>query len=433
MAFDERTILHCDMNNFYASVELLARPDLAGRPVAVCGDPDSRHGIILAKNELAKAAGVVTAETVWQARKKCPGLVFVPPHREKYKEYSVRINEIYLRYTDLVEPFSIDESWLDVTGSLKLFGSGRQIADEIRATVRRELSLTLSAGVSFNKIFAKMGSEYKKPDATTVISRENYRQILWPMDVGNMFFVGRVTAEKLRSMGIRTIGDLAAADRRMLTEAMGKQGGQLRDYAAGEDREPVAAYSEQREAKSVGNGMTFSRNLTSVSDYRTAVGALADKVGSRLRSQKLKCRGVKVDIKDPQFKTISRQKQLDAPTNLSEEIAAAAMELITLCWKKNAPIRLITVTAIALCPEGEAEQLSFFADQAKNREKQEKVERTMDAIRARFGGGSITFGGIVGNDLGIEPDGEVFGGDEPVDGSEKGRYNKGQGIGNGGG
>lgn len=398
----DRTILHCDMNGFYASVELLSRPDLAGKPVAVCGNPENRHGIILAKNELAKKFGIVTAETVWQAKKKCPELVLVSPHRDRYSEYSGRINEIYLRFTDMVEPFSIDESWLDVSASLNLFGTGKQIADRIRATVKEELGLTLSVGVSFNKIFAKMGSEYKKPDATTIISRENYRDILWPMKVGEMFFVGRVTAEKLNRMGIKTIGDLAASDRKLLVTVLGKLGGQLHDYANGEDTSPVARYSERQEVKSVGNGMTFRRNLVGIADCRTAVTALSDNVASRLRSHCLKCSGVKVDIKDPYFKTISRQKQLALPTNLSEEISQAAMELISACWRLDQPIRLITVTAIGLSSEDCAEQLSLFAEENVNREKQEKVERTLDSIRAKYGGNAITFGGIVKNDIGID-------------------------------
>ena len=195
----DRVILHCDMNGFFASVELLDYPHLKDKPMAVCGNPENRHGIILAKNEIAKKYGVITAETLWQAKKKCPDLHVVPPHHSKYRYYSHLINDIYLRYTDMVEPFSVDESWLDVTGSTKLFGSGKEIADTIRKTVRDEIGLTLSAGVSYNKIFAKMGSDYKKPDATTVITRENFRILLWPMDISSIFFVGKINAENLRS------------------------------------------------------------------------------------------------------------------------------------------------------------------------------------------------------------------------------------------
>lgn len=318
----DRVILHCDMNNFYASVELLERPDLAGMPVAVCGDPEGRHGIILAKNQLAKAAGVVTAETVWQAKKKCPGLQFVRPHHDKYKDFSQQINQIYQQYTDMVEPFSIDESWLDVTASQRLFGSGRQIADTIRQRIKGELGLTLSVGVSYNKIFAKMGSEYKKPDATTEITRENYRALLWDKPVGEMFFVGWATAEKLAGLGISTIGDLARANPASLKALLGKQGPLLHQYANGLDDSPVALYNQREKIKSVGNGITFRRNLTGLDDILTAVTSLSDTVASRLRKYQMKAWGVKVDIKDPGFKTISRQKQLPNATHLASEIRA---------------------------------------------------------------------------------------------------------------
>ncbi len=209
---DDRVILHCDCNGFYASVECALNPAYRSVPMAVCGDPESRHGVILAKNELAKAFGVQTAETIWQARRKCPELVLAPAHHKEYREFSEAVNAIYCQYTDLVEPFSIDESWLDVTGSRTLFGSGVQIANELRRRVKKETDLTISVGVSFNKIFAKLGSDYKKPDATTLITRENYRQILWPLPVGSMIYVGKVAAEKLSRAGIDTIGQLAQAD-----------------------------------------------------------------------------------------------------------------------------------------------------------------------------------------------------------------------------
>ena len=206
----ERIILHCDLNSFYASVELLDKPALWEVPVAVCGDPRTRHGIILAKNEPAKKYGIQTAETVWQAKKKCPGLVLLPPHHDLYKMWSVRVNDIYERFTDLIEPFGIDESWLDVTGSLHLFGGdARQLADDIRARLRQELRLTISVGVSFNKVFAKLGSDYKKPDATTVISRENWRDMVWPLPVGDLLFVGRAARRTLSQFGVEDVVSLA--------------------------------------------------------------------------------------------------------------------------------------------------------------------------------------------------------------------------------
>ncbi len=402
MNTEDRVILHCDMNSFYASVELLDRPDLADKPVAVCGDPDGRHGIILAKNEPAKKLGIVTAETVWQAKKKCPDLQFVRPHHDKYKEYSRKINKIYLQYTDMVEPFSIDESWLDVTASRKLFGSGREIADTIRKRIKSELGLTLSVGVSYNKIFAKMGSDYKKPDATTEITRNNFTELLWNKPVGELFFVGFATAQKLQSLHIQTIGDLARANPKALGALLGKQGPVLHRYANGLDDSPVALYNQREKIKSVGNGITFRRNLSGTDDIITALTGLSDTVASRLRKYQMKCFGVKVDIKDPSFKTISRQKQLQVPTNLASELRKAALEIIAASWRPQDPIRLLTLTAINLTDETADEQLSLFNEPAENREKAESIERTMDDIRKKFGDSSITFGQILDNDLGID-------------------------------
>ena len=403
----DRVILHCDMNGFYAAVELLQRPDLKDRPMAVSGDPDSRHGIILAKNQLAKEYGVVTAETIWQAKKKCPQLVLVRPHMEKYRHYCGLINEIYQRFTDMVEPFSIDESWLDVTASQKLFGSGRQIADTIRRTVREELGMTLSAGVSFNKTFAKMGSEYKKPDATTEITRENFRELLWPLPAGELFGVGKATSEKLRQAGIFTIGDIAASKKPLLVSLFGKQGAVMWEHANGIDDDPVALYDQKEPIKSVGNGVTFRRNLISESDIATAVKALSDKVAGRLRQHGLKAGGVKVDIKDPYFKVISRQKQLDTTTWLAEEIAQAAAELIRASWRAGAPIRMLTITAINLTDQLFQEQLSLFGSDSSKREKAEKMELAMDEVRKKYGNSTIGFASVMSNDLGIgekEPD-----------------------------
>jgi DNA polymerase-4 len=406
----DRIILHCDMNSFFASVELIEHPELKEKPVAVCGDPDSRHGIILAKNEPAKAFGIVTAETVSQARRKCPGLILLPPHHDKYRHYSRLINAVYYQYTDMVEPFSIDESWLDVTASVKLFGSGRDIADRIRERVRSELGLTLSAGVSYNKIFAKMGSEYKKPDATTEITRENYKKLLWPQPVENMFFVGFATAQKLRSAGISTIGDLASAADIRLESLLGKQGPLLIKYASGRDDSPVSLSGERDRIKSVGNGITFSRDLKSAEDALTAVTSLSDTVAGRLRKYGFKAKGVKVDIKDASFKSISRQKQLVKPTHLSSDIKQAAMELISSSWRFPDPIRLITVTAINLTDGEEGEQLSFFGNgyssdsesAAAAEEKSDSIEKAMDDIRRKFGDSSITFGQLLNNDIGID-------------------------------
>ena len=385
----DRIILHCDMNSFYASVELLEHPELKDAPVAVAGDPEGRHGIILAKNEAAKKYGVKTAETIWQAKKKCPDLITLPPHHEKYGEMSKMINEIYLDYTDLVEPFSIDESWLDVTGSVNLFGSGREIADSIRMRVREELGITLSAGVSFNKIFAKMGSDYKKPDATTVIDRSNFKELLWPMPVNEMFFCGAKTARKLNDSGIMTIGDLARADKDYLEAILGKHGSQLYIYANGLDDTPVSPYTEKRDIKSVGHGNTFRYDISTDDEIRKELIALSDRVATRLRGYSMKAGGVKVDIKDVELKSISRQEQLTSPTDSAGVIADLAFRIIKRSWDSGKPIRMLTVTAISLVSKDEGIQMSMF-DMPK--ETNENLEKAMDDIRSKFGKDAITFG-----------------------------------------
>lgn len=389
------------MNSFYAGVELLSHPELSDKPAAVCGDPESRHGIILAKNQPAKKYGIVTAETVWQAKRKCPGLVLLPAHHEKYNRFYKIINSIYGRYTNMVEPFSIDESWLDVTASKALFGDGKTIADEIRHTVKKETGLTLSAGVSFNKFFAKMGSDYRKPDATTVITRENYRNILWPLDISAMFMVGKATERKLKKSGIMTIGDLAVSDRDFLISALGSFGGALHDYANGKDDRPVAFEGEKKKIKSVGNGMTFPKDLTSSEELRTAALALSDKACARLRKHRLKAGGVKVDIKDPAFHVISRQMKLPFQTDTREDIFRGAMKLINSSVKEGSPVRLLTVTCIYLSDKDADEQLSFFHDSSESpsHEKESHINDAIDDIRKRFGSSSITYGRVMGSSL----------------------------------
>lgn len=436
------------MNGYYASVELLDRPDLVGKPMAVCGNPENRHGIILAKSEEAKKYGIQTAMTVWQAKKLCPELVLVSPHHHKYRYYSGVINEIYQRYTDMVEPFSVDESWLDVTHSQLLFGDGKTIADEIRHTVKEELGLTLSVGVSYNKVFAKMGSDYKKPDATTVITRQNYQKLLWPLPVGKMFFVGRATREKLALYGITTIGELAATDRDFLIRLMGKQGAMLSDYTNGRDDSPVTKSYEREKIKSVGNGVTFKRDLLGEDDVKTALLALSDQVTSRLRSYQMKAGGIKVDIKRPDLSVIFKQHKLTTPIQTQEEIFAMALFIVKETGFIAKPIRMLTLTGIDLLDEGDVEiQLNMFGlgepyslstaggprgpvdkdegasgsaisqrretftptassaeDSLAKQDKLEELAKTMDAIRGKYGAGSLNYARTMDNDIGIDLD-----------------------------
>ena len=395
MERQDRIILHCDLHCFFASVELLSRPELRDVPTAVCGDPASRHGIILAKNEPAKRFGVQTAETIGQARRKCPELVLLPPHHDLYRQYSRRVNAIYDEYTDLVEPFGIDESWLDVTGSLHLFGGdAAALADTLRHRVREELGLTLSVGVSFNKVFAKLGSDYKKPDATTVISRENWKEIVWPLPVGDLLFVGGAARKLLAQYGVKTIGDLAACPTDMLESLMGKLGTQLHEYACGLDASPVRSRYDREPVKSVGNGTTFPQNLTTWEQVRGGIAVLADSVATRLRRYGLYAGGVQVTVRDPAFRDRSRQTQLSTPTHLIRDITAAAMELTGQLWKPPSPIRALTVTAIHLATPSDAyEQVDLFtAAEAPKRKKQEQLEAAMDHIRSKYGTDAISYG-----------------------------------------
>ena len=389
----DRIILHCDCNGFFASVEMLSRPDLKNVPMAVAGDPESRHGIILAKNELAKAYGVKTAETIWQAKKKCPDLVLVPPHHEKYHEISRRVNAIYLDYTDLVDPFGIDESFLDVTASIHLFPfTPGELADVIRARVKSEIGITISVGVSFCRVFAKLGSDYKKPDATTVIDRAHFKEIVYPLPVSEMLYVGHRTTEQLRSLGILTIGDLAAADPVRLVRLLGEAGTTLWRYATGNDHEPVGSYFERKRPKSIGNGMTFRRNIVGEAEIRAGAAALCDEVVARLREEDQKCTVVQVQVKTPDLHTVGRQKTLKRATWLRRDILDTAMDLIKQASGYGNMIRALTVTVSGLVGSAEAEeQIDLFCAPAAE-DKRESVEDALHAIRQRFGSSSIKLG-----------------------------------------
>ncbi len=398
-----RWVIHCDCNSFFASVELLEHPELKDVPVAVCGDPDGRHGIVLAKNEAAKKYHIQTAETIWQARAKCPALTLLPPHREKYRHYYTIINDIYQEYTNRVEPFSIDESWLDVTQGWHLFAeSPKALGDTLRRRVREETGLTISAGVSFNKVFAKMGSDYKKPDATTYIGPENYRDILWPLPVGDMLFVGKSAAARLALMGIYTVGELAAADPKRLTEAFGKLGAELSRYARGEDAAEVRRWGESEPIKSVGNQTTFRRDLHGAADIRAGLAALSDEVAGRLRRHGLWAGAVQITIKDPQLKSIQRQKQLPLATHLAREIEDAAWQLVRGNWDMTRPIRLLGVTALALSDEPFAVQQSLFDDAPKADPKREALEKSLDAIRGKYGKNAIAGAYVLKNEIGLD-------------------------------
>lgn len=397
----DRVILHSDLNAFYASVETVLNPSLAGVPMAVCGDPDKRHGIILAKNERAKRFGVVTAETIWSARQKCPTLVLVRPHRDLYMRYSREINAIYAEYTDLVEPFGIDESWLDVTGSGRLFGSGETIAECLRQRIRRETGLTVSIGVSFNKTIAKLGSDLKKPDAVSVIDRAHFEEMVWSLPVEALLYVGRSARQALFDMRIRTIGDLARTSPDFLSYKLGRPGLLLWERANGRDDEPVRSYYEKRAVKSVGNGITFSRDLYGMDELLAGLDAVCDLAAARMRQKKVKCTTVQLSIKDKNFVVSQRQKQLCAPTQLARQLREAAAGMLRENFNPRIGVRSITVTGTGLLPEDTAEQIGFFQNE-HDAEKDGRRERAMDDIRKKFGQDSIKSGGALGSDFGID-------------------------------
>ena len=407
----DRLIFHCDCNNFYASCEILERPELRDVPMAVAGDPERRTGIVVAKNEIAKRAGVKTTDTVWAAQKKCPGIVFVPPRHKYYEQISDRVNAIYHQYTEYVEPASIDESYLDMTGAPKYYEkTPAEIADEIRRRMREEIGITISVGISYNKVFAKMGSDYKKPDATTEITRENYRNMLWPLPVSDLLYAGRATVEVLKKKYIYTIGDLAAQSQGDMRDLLGKGGDQLWLFANGLDESPVKMFGELDEVKSISKGMTFRRDLVSENEIKAGLSFLVDEVAMQLRRQRLKASVVQVQIKTPQLTTISRQLKLNHYTCLQHEINEVTLQLVKSNWSigSHAPIRALTVGVAGLLPADQVvEQLSFFDLSAEPtgatlaRDKQEKLEATVNLLRQKHGDKAIKLGIQKNEDIGL--------------------------------
>ena len=383
-----RTILHVDMNNFYASVECLYRPELRQFPVAVAGDPLNRHGIILAKNMLAKQLGVQTGEAIWQAKQKAPYLVTVPPDYRRYLKFSRLARKILYDYSDQIEPFGIDENWVDVTGSTPLFGNGSEIAEVIRLRIKEELGLTVSIGVSFNKIFAKLGSDMKKPDAITVIPRETFKDIVWPLPVSELLYVGKATYRRLNSRGILTIGDLANYPVEYLVSSLGKWGEILSIFANGNDTAPVRRLNESSAVKSIGNGTTCPRDLTCNQDVKLVFTVLAESVAARLRDYGIKCTGVQIYLRDNELHSLTRQKKLSRPTYLSTDILQAGMELLVNNYNWQKPLRSIGIRAIDLVTENKYVALSLFEDNDKLLQ-QENLAHTIDILRDRFGRDSI--------------------------------------------
>ncbi len=387
----DRIILHCDLNNFFASVSLLSNPTLYDLPVAVCGNREERHGIVLAKNEIAKKFGVKTAEAVWEAQAKCPELVILPPDYKKYREYSEATRKIFQRYTDLVEPFGIDEAWLDVTGSTLLFGDGETIANSIKNDIKRELGITASVGVSFNKIFAKLGSDMKKPDAVTVISRQNFKQKVWPLSVKELLFVGKSTASRLADCGILTIGDLTLCDDQFLKRTLGKNGVMLKNYALGEDNSPVTPPSDGDVPKSIGRSVTPPHDITSADEVWKIYISISEEIAEQLRKHRLYAGAIQVHTRTTALDIKEYSRSLSYPVNTSMSIAKKGFELFNESYRWGMPLRSVGLRVINLKDNNFAVQQDFFKETV-NGERDEKIEESLENLRDRFGKGSIKRG-----------------------------------------
>lgn len=387
----DAVILHSDFNNFYASVEMLYDPTLRGRPVAVAGDEEARHGIVLAKNDIAKGFGIHTGQVLWEARQQCPELVCIPAHYDRYLRLSALAREIYVSYTDQVEAFGLDECWLDVTGSAYLFGNGPTIADDLRGRIRRELGLTVSVGVSYNKVFAKLGSDMKKPDATTVITPENYREKTWRLPVSDLLYVGPATTRKLAQFGIDTIGGLAQADVDFLYHLLGKNGGMLHRFANGQDHSGVRQYYAAPPMKSIGNSTTVPRDLISEDDVKIVLLALCESVGARLREQGCTCATVSAGIRDNRLANYDRQIKLARPTSSTLDIWEAVCRLFREHHTSGIPIRSLSVKASGLAPVEELEQLSLFPEEQKA-QRRTAIDQVIDSLRKRYGYYSVRRG-----------------------------------------
>ena len=376
-----RTILHSDCNGFYASVECLYHPELRNQPVAVGGDADKRHGIILAKNELAKKYQIKTGEAIWQAKEKCPQLVVLPPRFDRYMRFSKMCRRIYSDYTDRIENFGLDEAWLDVSGNGT---DGEMIAHEIRKRIKSELGITVSIGVSFNKIFAKLGSDYKKPDAVTVITKENYRDVVWPLPVGDLLYVGPATRRKLYHLGVYTIGELAAYPLSLLRQNFGKWGDVLYTFSNGYDSSPVMHADETAAIKSIGNSTTAVRDLEDDEDVKMIFMVLCDSVCRRLREQGARAGLVGISVRDCELNTFTRQRKLSVPTDITDEVLSEAMALFRANYRWEKSIRSVGVSVGELASYSRPVQLSMLCDEAQ-RERQCALDRSLDSLKRRFG------------------------------------------------
>ncbi len=387
-----RTILHSDMNNCYASIERKLNPSLVGKRLVVCGSVEDRHSIVLAKSYEAKAFGVKTGDSLFEAKMKCPGLVAVKPHYDEYFKFSKLAHKIYYSYTNQVEPFGLDECWLDVTGSEKLFGSGETIAHEIKERIKKELGITVSIGVSYNKIFAKLGSDLKKPDAVTVISKNDFKEIVWPLSTDAIIGIGSKTKKKLMYMNINTLGELAKADANLLKRKLGIRGLYLWHYANGYDTSEVCDYYHRDKIKSISRGVTTKADLNSYDEVKKIFEELAIEVSKKLIEEDLKAGGVRITIRDKNLSYVSFQKIFSETSISALRLNDKAMELFKERYDFKEAIRSLTISAINLTRNTKTEQLSLFAP--KKVIKDDRLEKVFNEIREKFGKDKIGYLGL---------------------------------------
>lgn len=380
----QRTILHADANSFYASVECLYRPEIRNFPLSVCGDPEARHGIVLASNQIAKKRGVKTGMAIWQARQACPDLITVPPDYELYLHFSCKLREIYEQYSDRVESFGLDECWIDVSNPDVTIEDGERIAHEIRNRVKMELGITVSVGVATNKIFAKLGSDMRKPDAVTVIPHSNFQELIWGLPAADLLYVGPKTTRKLMELCIYTIGDLARAPSDILKSRLGRNGLLLQAFANGYDSAPVMPTTMESIIKSIGNSTTTPHDIATLDDARCVYWLLAESVAARLRENGFRSKCVSISIRTTDLLTFSCQQTISTPTNITNEIANLACELFERRYKRNLPLRSVGISCSSLSLDTVPVQLDMLGDQ-EHRDKQERLDSAVDDVRKRFG------------------------------------------------
>lgn len=392
MNLQDRVILHCDANNFFASVETVSKPELTGKPVAVSGNAQKRTGIILAKNEIAKKFGVATGEAIWQAKQKCPDLICLSPHHELYEEYSRKLYDIYSSYTDKIEQFGIDECWLDITGSMRIFESADNVAQLIRQRVKDELHITVSIGISFCKIFAKIGSDLKKPDAITKITRQNYKQILYPMPINTIIGIGRRIEKTLHRMNVYSLQDYVNLPSALILAKFGKLGIELKEKLEGFDTSDVK--KDIPVPKSVGNGTTTITDINSKEEFMATISYLSERVAKRLREKGLMAFGIGIWVKSSFFETNSKEQKIDFATNSSSVISQEAFKLLCEFWNFSVSARAVRVRTFDLINEHDLTQASLFFD-----EKKQGLGFGLDKIWSKYGPNAITLASNLKSDF----------------------------------